>query len=287
MAHVFGLGDMMLTRERVTVEELSAALLDEINSASITLLDATYYVPCDIERAKREYTEEHIQGAQFFDIDAIAEPDTNLPHMLPSADRFGELVGQLGISNDSFIVVYDRHGVMSAPRVWWMFKTFGHDNVAVLDGGLPAWKAAGKPLSNNPQIPEKKEYRATLRPEWVWSKTQMEANVDSQTALVIDARPTERFRGDIPEPRPGVSSGSIPHSINLPWYSVIDKTTGTLRPENDLRVMIRAFEIESSQPVVCTCGSGITACVNAWAIHQLGFNSVAVYDGSWAEWGAA
>lgn len=281
---------MDLPKDRMSVEALAKALLEAAAAnepSSVVLLDATYYVPRDTERAQAEYAAEHIAGAVFFDIDAIAAPGTDLPHMLPSAERFGELVGQLGIGNDTFVVAYDRNGVMSAPRVWWMFKTFGNANVAVLDGGLPAWKAAGLPLTDRPTTVVPRTFHADFQPQWVRSMTQVAENLETQAALVIDARSPERFKGEVAEPRAGLKRGHIPGSMNLPWQSLVNSQTATLRPIDELQAMLRAFDLAPTQPVICSCGSGITACVDAWALYQLGFKDIAVYDGSWAEWGAS
>ena len=248
----------------------------------LRILDASWHLPTSDRDAYAEYLAGHIPRAAFFDIDRIADPDSELPHMLPAAERFGAAVGALGIGNDSRVVVYDSHGLFAAARAWWMFRAFGHEHVAVLDGGLPAWRAAGLPLETGAAEPAPARFEARLDPGRVWSLEQVRANLDAASAQVIDARGAGRFAGTAPEPRPGLRPGHIPGSLNVPFDRVTDPDTRRVRPPEALQALFADLD---ARPVVCTCGTGVTACVLAFALHRLGRDDVAVYDGSWAEWG--
>jgi len=261
-----------------------AAYLDD---PGVRILDGSWHLPTTGRDGHAEYRQAHIPGAVYFDIDAVADPDTKLPHMLPSADAFGAAVGALGISNDHRVVVYDHTGLASAPRVWWMFRAFGHDNVAVMTGGFRAWQAEGRPVSGDIPTPATATFKAQLHPERVRSLAQLRANLDSGAELVLDARAAGRFNGSEPEIRPGIRSGHIPGSGNLPYAEIVDGKTGTFVSASDLRNAFDAQGATGIQPVVTTCGSGVTACILGLGLHLIGRDNWAVYDGSWTEWGGA
>ena len=235
---------------------------------------------------RREFREGHIPGAQLFSIDDASDPASSLPHTIPPAAQFADVVSRLGISSTDHVVVYDASGTnFSAPRVWWMFRAFGHDNVSVLDGGLAAWKEHGAPLEFGDAIlAPRGAFNAVLRPAMMRSATQVLEAQQRRTAQVVDMRSRGRFEGTEPEPRPGVRSGHIPGSRNLPYALLVDDR-GLLRSPSELRTIIAAAGIDTSQSLVASCGSGVTACSLLFALHVLGVTDTTLYDGSWTEWG--
>ncbi|MDX1610432.1 MAG: 3-mercaptopyruvate sulfurtransferase [Halofilum sp. (in: g-proteobacteria)] len=248
----------------------------------LRVLDASWHLPGSGRDAAAEFRAAHIPGAAFFDIDRIADPESPLPHMLPPADRFAAAVGALGVGSDDAVVVYDSRGLFSAARAWWMFRAFGHERVAILDGGLPAWRARDLPLEAGAAAPRPGRFHARPDPEAVQGLVALRANLESGAAQVVDARPAGRFTGAEPEPRPGLRRGHIPGASNVPFDRVTDPETGRVRPPAALRELFAHLD---RRPVVCSCGTGVTACVLAFALHRLGREDVAVYDGSWTEWG--
>jgi thiosulfate/3-mercaptopyruvate sulfurtransferase len=260
-------------------------LAKHLGEADLRVVDGTWHMPQLGRDARAEFEAAHVPGAVFFDIDAIADRATTLPHMLPTVDEFAAAVGGLGIAGDDRVVVYDVRGVVSAARVWWTFRAFGHDAVAVLDGGLKKWRAEGRAVVGGPATPPRRTFRARLRPELVRDLSAMRANLDSHASQVLDARSTGRFAGTEPEPRAGLRGGHIPGSLNLP-YETLYRADGTLRPPDELRGAAVAAGIDLGRPIVTTCGSGVTASVLALALYLAGRPDVAVYDGSWSEWGA-
>ncbi len=260
-------------------------LAERLDAPDIRVVDATWFLPSQNRDARAEFDAGHIPGAVFFDIDEIADTATDLPHMLPSPEKFAARVRRLGLGDGNRIVVYDRHGIMSAPRVWWMFRVFGHDDVAVLDGGLPKWLAEGRPVEDTPPSPRERHFTARFNHALVRDKGQVLANFASRREQVADARSAGRFLGAEPEPRTGLRPGHIPGGRNVPYTDLVDPATRTLLPADALARRFRAAGVDPSRPVVTTCGSGITAAVLALSLHLLGARDVAVYDGSWAEWG--
>jgi len=270
--------------EAVTAEWLHGAL----GRPDLRLVDATWLHPSTGGSGRAEYEGGHLSGAVHFDIDRIADSASGLPHMLPDAARFAEAVGALGIGTGDTVVVYDRSGGGgAAARVWWTFRVFGHTAVTVLDGGLDQWVAAGGALTRDVPDPAPRSFDAHWVPALVRDRRQVIDIAASRAAQVIDARSARRFAGLDPEPWPHHKRGHIPGAINLPWTEVLDPATRTLLPRAALERVFHEAGLAFDRPVVASCGSGVTACVLAWGLARLGLETVAVYDGSWAEWGLA
>ena len=260
-------------------------LAAHLNDPQIRVLDSSYKQPGVAPTARQDYDSGHIPGAVFFDIDDVAEPGTSLPHMIPSAERFAQKMAERGIGNDDRVIVYDANGLSSAGRAWWLLRLFGHDNVALLDGGLPKWKAEGRPLDTGaPAIPPRR-FTARFRPELVRDKAAIRANIGSRAEQVVDARSAGRFAGTAEETWPGRRRGHIPGSRNLPFDLVTDPQSRTLKSADALRRLFDEAGVGLDRPIVTSCGSGVTACAVAFAAHLLGHPGAAVYDGSWSEWG--
>ena len=254
------------------------------NLANVKVLDASWYLPAQNRDPVAEYAAGHIPGAQFFNIDAIADPGTDLPHMLPTAADFAKAVGAMGISNKDRVVVYDGIGLQSAARVWWEFRAFGHANVALLNGGLPKWQAEARPLETTTQAPTPATFAAKLDATILRTAGQLLANVESRAEQVLDVRPKGRYDGTDAEPRPGVRSGHIPGAKHLVYTDILNPDR-TLKDADALRAALAASGIDLSGTVVTSCGSGITASVMALGLHLIGNDKWAVYVGSWTEWG--
>ena len=259
-------------------------LAGELGAPDLRIIDGSWHMPALTRDARAEFTAAHIPGAVFFDIDRIADTSVALPHMLPSASAFSSSVGALGIGNDDRVVVYDVRGVVSAARVWWMFRAFGHERVSVLDGGLPAWRAEGRPLEQGEPRPTARHFVAHFRPELVRDVAAVRDNLVTEREQVVDARSRGRFAGTEPEPRAGLRRGHIPGSVNVP-YEILYRDDGTLLPPPALRDAFAQAGVQLDKPIVTSCGSGITACVLALGLHVLGREDAAVYDGSWTDWG--
>jgi thiosulfate/3-mercaptopyruvate sulfurtransferase len=241
-------------------------------------------MPAEQRDAKAEHAAGHIPGAVFFDIDAIADHATGLPHMLPEPQDFATAVRRLGVEPDSLVVVYDVVGVMSAPRAWWMFRAMGHDRVFVLDGGLKKWVAEGHPVETGWREAPHGEFKAHPRPELVAKLAEVRAAVQSHTPQLVDARAAARFRGEAPEPRAGLRGGHMPGALNVPWSELVG-ADGTLAAPERLKAAFETAGLDLAGPIVTTCGSGISAAILALGLAELGREDVAVYDGSWTEWG--
>jgi thiosulfate/3-mercaptopyruvate sulfurtransferase len=259
-------------------------LAKQLGAPDLRVLDGSWHMPQLQRDPRAEFAQAHIPGAVFFDIDAIADHSTDLPHMLPDAAAFERAVGALGVGSGDRVVVYDVRGVISAARVWWTFRAFGHDAVAVLDGGLRKWRAEGRPVESGAPATSPRAFTATFRPELVRDLAAMRANLARRDAQVLDARSAGRFAGTEPEPRAGLRGGHIPGSLNLP-YDTLYREHGTLKAPGDLRAAFQGAGLDLARPVVTTCGSGVTASVLALALYLVGRRDVAVYDGSWSEWG--
>jgi thiosulfate/3-mercaptopyruvate sulfurtransferase len=259
-------------------------LAAHLNDPDVAVVDASWHMPNASRNAQAEYLAGHIPGAVFFDIDGIADTSTNLPHMLPAPADFARAVGALGISEDLTIVVYDEVGLFSAPRAWWTFRTFGARNVVMLEGGGPKWRAEKRPIQSGLVTRNRVRFETRFDPSAAVDFEAVSANLRSRGAQVIDARPAPRFHGEVPEPRPGLKSGHIPDSLNVPVGLLSD--SGKLKSPEALRAIFAERGVDLGKPIITSCGSGITAVTLALALEQAGAKDVAVYDGSWAEWGA-
>jgi thiosulfate/3-mercaptopyruvate sulfurtransferase len=259
-------------------------LASHLQDPDVVVVDASWHMPNAARNAQAEYLAGHIPGAVFFDIDGIADTSTNLPHMLPAPADFARAVGALGISEDLTIVVYDEVGLFSAPRAWWTFRTFGARNVVMLEGGGPKWRAEKRPIQAGLVTRTRVRFETQFDPSAAVDFETVSANLRSRAAQVVDARPAPRFHGEVPEPRPGLKSGHIPDSLNVPVGLLSDG--GKLKSSEALRALFADRGIDLDKPIITSCGSGITAVTLALALEQAGAKDVAVYDGSWAEWGA-
>jgi thiosulfate/3-mercaptopyruvate sulfurtransferase len=265
----------------VSTEWLAAHLGD----ANVKVLDATFKLPGVLPLPKDDYLAAHIPGAAFFDVDAVSDHSNPLPHMFPSAEQFGRDVGALGIGNADAVVLYDAGGWVAAPRAWWMFLSYGHRDVRILDGGLRKWRAEGRPIEGGEVKPKSATFKATYDPKRVRSIEQMIANVESRAEQVIDARAADRFEGRAPEPRPGIRAGHIPGSRNVPYSNLFDAATGEMKSLDELRRAFSSAGVKLDAPIVTSCGSGVSAGVLTLALYRLGVTDSALYDGSWSEWG--
>jgi thiosulfate/3-mercaptopyruvate sulfurtransferase len=262
-------------------------LHEHLGDARVKILDASWYLPGDPRDPKADYLAARVPGAVFFEIDAICDTASPLPHMAPSPEQFAIQIGALGISSEDTVAIYDNVGLSSAPRVWWTFRLFGHGKVFVLDGGLPAWRAEGRPLEHGPPQPVQPGDFAVLtpHPELVRSLDQVRAALERMSEQVLDVRPQGRFRGEVAEPRPGLRGGHMPGAVNLPVTALLTPE-GRLAPDAELERAFRGAGVDLGAPIVTSCGSGVAASTAALALARLGHWDAAVYDGSWSEWGA-
>ncbi len=259
-------------------------LAARLNEPGLVVLDASYYLPVTRRDGRTEFLEEHIPGARFFDVDAIADPSTTLPHMVPDASTFAEAVGALGVGDGDRIVVYDGEGLLSAARAWWMFRAFGAERVAVLDGGLPAWTANGCALESGAASVEPRTFSARFDRSLLAELSDVIAALEGRSAQVVDARNAERFEGKASEPWPVVNVGHMPGAINVPMNVVV--RAGSLGELRDLVEVFARAGVDIDRPIIPTCGSGITAAILNLALARLGKPIGRLYDGSWAEWGS-
>ena len=260
-------------------------LADHLESPDLVLLDGSTHLPTANRDAHEEYHAEHIPGALFFDINDVADKSNPLPHMLPSTVQFASQMKKMGIGDGMRVVAYDSVGLYSAARVWWMFRTMGHEDVVVLNGGLPKWKAEGREVTAQP-TPQKSERHFTPRfnAGLVRDIDDIQSIVRNGGEQIIDARAAGRFKAEAPEPRKGLRSGHMPGALNLPFPTLLNED-GTLKSADELRAAFNAAGVDPRQPAVTTCGSGVTACVLSLALAVIGNSDVPVYDGSWSEWG--
>jgi len=260
-------------------------LADNLSAPDLRVVDSSYYLPGEGLDPRHEFEAQHIPGAVFFDIDDIKDPANDLPHMLPPPHIFSSKVRKLGLGDGLRLVIYDQLGMRSSARAWWTFRYFGHDEVAVLDGGLPKWLNEGRPVEDGAAYPEERHFTPRMNSSLLRDRAQLLANLSGQADQVLDARSQARFEGKAPEPREGLRAGHIPGSRNLPFTDILDRQSQTMLDKPALQERFTAAGIDMQRPVVTTCGSGVTAAVLALGLHRLGHRDVAVYDGSWSEWG--
>ena len=268
------------SKNLVTTDWLAARL----GKPGVAVVDGSFYLPALKRDARAEFLSAHIPGAVFFDIDAIADHSTDLPHMLPGATQFAAEVGKLGIANDDTIVVYDGAGLGGAPRVWWTFRAFGAKNVFILDGGLPKWKAEGRPTESGNAKPAPKQFTGDLNTGQVATTDDVSLALMNESAQVVDARPADRFRGEAPEPRPGIRSGHMPGAKNVPVTGLIEY--GRLIAPDQIAEKFKAGGVDLDKPMITSCGSGVTAATLWFALDAIGKAPKQLYDGSWTEWGS-
>ncbi len=260
-------------------------LASHLTAPDVRVVDGSWFLPSAGRDARAEYQAEHIPGAVYFDIDEIADTTNPLPHMLPPPEKFASRVRKLGLGNGNKVVVYDSNGFTgAAARVWWMFRHFGHRDVAILDGGLPKWKAEGRPLEDLPPMPRDRHFLPHVNTTLVRSFDQVKAGLGLGKEQVIDARAAIRYAGGGTEPWPTLHKGHIPGALNVPFGDLVDETTRTMKPAAELKARFDQAGVDLSKPIVVSCGSGVTACTVALALYLSGHTDAAIYDGSWAEW---
>jgi thiosulfate/3-mercaptopyruvate sulfurtransferase len=256
-----------------------------LDAPDIVVVDGSWYLPTMNRDAEAEYLAGHIPGAVRFDIDTVKDASSPLPHMLPSPEAFASTMRTMGIGDGMSIVVYDAAGLFSAPRVWWTFRAFGARDVTILEGGFPAWKAEGRPIEEGPGRPRaRRHFTARFDHSAVVDADAVKIALDRGTAQVVDSRPAERFRGEAPEPRPGVRSGHMPGSFSIPFTEIVEN--GRLKTVDAIRAALANAGVDPDRPVITSCGSGVSASIMSLALETIGRPAKALYDGSWAEWGS-
>ena len=259
-----------------------AARLDD---PKIRIVDATFKLPGVLPLPMDDYLAAHLPGAVYFDVDHIADQKDSRPHMFPGAEQFARDVAALGISSGDTVVAYDSGSWVAAPRVWWMFLSFGHPNVKVLDGGLKKWLREGRPTHSGKVTAKPGKFHARFDSSYLRSQQDLVGNLATHAEQVIDARPRGRFEGTVAEPRPGMRGGHIPGSRSVPYAELFDAATGAMKPLEQLRQTFKSAGVELAKPIVTSCGSGVSALVLTLALYRLGVRGSALYDGSWSEWG--
>ena len=257
---------------------------DRLQLPDFVVVDGSFYLPAMKRDPAAEFLGGHIPGAVRFDVDEIADKSSTLPHMLPNKDEFARAVGQLGIGERDTIVVYDGAGLFSAPRVWWTFRLFGTSNVFILDGGLARWKAEGRPIESGPVTPAPKVFHASEPAKIVAGIAEVRKALETKSAQILDVRPADRFRGEAPEPRPGLRPGHMPGARNVPSSAVVEN--GSLASPEKIRAALAAGGIDLDRPIITSCGSGVSAATMWLALDSIGIAPQGLYDGSWSEWGA-
>ncbi len=275
-----------MTNLELPASLVSAAWLhQQLGHEDLVIFDASWHMPATGRDGFKEWQQEHIPGARFFDFDGkICDPDSSLPHMMPDEETFTRELRALGLNQHSRVVVYDAMGMFSSPRAWWMLRAMGCENLALLDGGLVAWDEADYPIESCQEVPRylSGDFSARFNPEHVADAAAVLAALDDASICVLDARPDPRFRGTVEEPRPGLRRGHMPGALNLPFADLFHH--GLFKSKSDLEQILRPL-VGDSKASICSCGSGVTACITAFALHYIGDDRVAVYDGSWSEWG--
>jgi thiosulfate/3-mercaptopyruvate sulfurtransferase len=262
----------------------TAWLAENLDAPDLAVIDGTFFLPDEKRDAKAEYLEGHIPGAVFFDIDAIADHTTNLPHMLPHPENFAEAMENLGLGDGLRFVVYDASNLQGGARVWWTLRVFGARDVKILAGGLPRWRAEGRPLEQGLVRRVPRRFTADFDSASVAGAETVKRASEAGSAQILDARAAARFSGMAAEPRPGLRSGHIPGSLNLPWRDVVQ--SGEIKPAGEIKTLMAQAGVDIERPVITSCGSGVTAAILVLALASVGKSDVALYDGSWAEWGA-
>lgn len=266
----------------VQSEELSKCL----EHPNLRIVDASWHLPEAKRNGLEEFEQEHLPGAVFLDLDEVSDPESELPHTIPTEEYFAKKIGELGIGNNSWVVVYDTTGLFSAARVWWMFRAFGHERVSLLDGGFPKWKTENRLLSNGRFEAKPSQFRAVFNKQMFCNWESVLEHPKNQNSLILDARPSERFSGEVDEPRPGLRSGHIPNSKNLPFMELLEGFDRRLLSVDQIKGKFEATSFSADKEIVCSCGSGVTACILALGLHLMGHQQVKIYDGSWTEWGS-
>ena len=263
---------------------------DELNNhlelPNLRIVDASWHLPKAKRNGLEEFELEHLPGAVFLDLDEVSDQESEFPHTIPTEEYFSKKIGELGIGNDSWVVVYDTTGLFSAARVWWMFRAFGHERVSLLDGGLPKWKAENRPTSHGRSETKPSQFRAVFNKQMFCDWESVQDYAKDQNSLILDARPSERFSGEVNEPRPGLRSGHIPNSKNLPFMDLMEGSDRRLLSVDKMKEKFVATSFSADKEIVCSCGSGVTACILALGLHLMGHQQVKIYDGSWTEWGS-
>jgi thiosulfate/3-mercaptopyruvate sulfurtransferase len=269
----------MPTRNFCSTSELAA----ELDDPNLGVIDGSWHLPNTGRFGPVEFRLAHIPGAVFFDIDAIADTDSRLPHMLPRAEVLAKNMTALGLGDGMRFVIYDVMGLFAAARVWWTLRAYGVEEVRILEGGLAKWIAEGRPLQSGEAHPKPRDFTPRLNPHFVASLEDVRAALRNGSVQVVDARPADRFRGEAPEPRPGLKRGHIPGSLNLPFGEVLEH--GRLKAGDTLKSVFAEHKVDLSRPIITTCGSGVSAAILALAAEEAGGEVEGLYDGSWSEWG--